>query len=247
MTMQLLHGDCLEVMKTLPEKSIDCFICDLPYGCLTTGKSGCVWDIKIDLEKFWEQVERLMKNDNVPILHFCNMRFGFELIQSKSKWFRYDLIWEKANAVGFLHANKQPLRAHEHVLVFSKKSAFYNRKDIEGDFKVGGGGVSKSNCYNGTFEHLPPSNEGKRCLRSVFKYAITKQKNQHPTEKPLPLYSMLIERYCPPEGTILDPTAGSFNSCFSAKELGRKAIGIEMNKVFYDKVLQKLGEVDGVK
>ena len=136
-------------MKTLPDKSVDLFLCDLPYGCLTTTTktAGCTWDVKIDLEKFWEQVERLMKHDNVPILQFCNMRFGFELIQSKPKWFRYDIVWEKGNAVGFLAANKQPLRAHELIFVFSKKSAYYQRKDIEGDFKMGGGGRSKSNVY----------------------------------------------------------------------------------------------------
>ena len=244
MTLRILQGDCLEVMKTLTDKSVDCFICDLPYGCLTgdgkkeqkrkrfiNGKdtgteikqtegviAGCSWDVKLDLEKFWEQIERLMKNENVPIIHFCNMRFGVELIQSKPKWFRYDIVWEKTNAVGFLSANKQPLRAHENIFVFSKKGAYYNRKDIEGDFKTV---------------------ESKRCLRSVIKSGIAKKKNQHPTQKPLDLYSMLIERYCPPDGTVLDPTAGSFNSCFAARALGRKAIGIEMNKQFYDKAVKR--------
>lgn len=113
--MLLLKGDCLELMKTLPDKSIDLFICDLPYGCLGPDKAGggviterkdtggafggCDWDIKIDLDKFWEQVERLMKNDHTPIIQFCNTRFGYDLIKSKEKWFRYDIVWSKSNGV----------------------------------------------------------------------------------------------------------------------------------------------------
>ena len=119
----LLHGDCLNQMKTLTDKSIDCFICDLPYGCLGPQKKGggipredtagafggCAWDIKIDLVQFWEQVKRLAKNDHTPVLMFCNTQFGNELINSNPAWFRYDLIWSKSNAVGFLLANKMPM------------------------------------------------------------------------------------------------------------------------------------------
>jgi site-specific DNA-methyltransferase (adenine-specific) len=260
-TLSLLHGDCLEVMKTLPDKSVDLFLCDLPYGCLTGGGgqekkrrkakgstdsiAGCSWDVKINLDLFWKQVERLMKHDRVPVIQFCTIRFGMELIQSKPKWFRYDMVWEKGNAVGFLLANKQPLRAHENIFIFSKKGAYYERKDIEGDFKRRGGGRSTTNCYSfGEYEHLQPDNEGKRCLRSVMKVGTPKIKGQHPTQKPMELYKMLIERYCPDGGTVLDPTAGSFTSCFAAQELGRNAIGIELNEDFYNKARRAAGEPD---
>lgn len=248
-------------MKTLPDKSVDLFLCDLPYGCLTGGGgqekkrrkakgstdsiAGCSWDVKINLDLFWKQVERLMKHDRVPVIQFCTIRFGMELIQSKPKWFRYDMVWEKGNAVGFLLANKQPLRAHENIFIFSKKGAYYERKDIEGDFKRRGGGRSTTNCYSfGEYEHLQPDNEGKRCLRSVMKVGTPKIKGQHPTQKPMELYKMLIERYCPDGGTVLDPTAGSFTSCFAAQELGRNAIGIELNEDFYNKARRAAGEPD---
>ena len=95
MKLKLIHGDCLEEMKKLPDRSVDLFLCDLPYGCLTQQKgatpfgrntkgpsnSGCAWDIKIDLEAFWIQVERLMKDDHTPIIHFCNTKFGYDLIK----------------------------------------------------------------------------------------------------------------------------------------------------------------------
>ena len=172
--VSIIHGDCLKVMKSLPDKSIDLFVCDLPYGCLTNqphadgseGKSkggkhysskgfarpshvgtnlerklgvltaeGCAWDVKIDLTQFWIEVKRLCKDDHTPVLMFCSTKFGHELIKSNPDWFRYDLVWSKTNAVGFLQANKMPLRSHEMVYVFAKKGARYTRVDIEGDFQ----------------------------------------------------------------------------------------------------------------
>lgn len=252
MTLQLLHGDCLELMKTLPDKSIDLFLCDLPYGCLTGGAGkekakrgednvigGCAWDVKIDLAQFWVQVKRLMKDDHTPILHFCNARFGFDLYNSNPDWFRYDLVWNKMRGVGFLNANKQPMRSHENIYVFAKKGATYYRKDVEGDFKewkrnkedtnVGIYGAKKMINRNET------GGEGKRCALSVVDASSTAKKGKHPTQKPDDLYSFLIERYSKEGDTILDPTAGSFASCFTANTLGRNAIGIEMNDTFYEK------------
>jgi site-specific DNA-methyltransferase (adenine-specific) len=248
MNIQVFHGDCLTFMKDLPDKSVDLFLCDLPYGCLTGGGGkekkkrgegnvigGCSWDIPIDLEEFWKQVRRLRKSDHSPCIHFCTAKFGYDLIKSNEKEFRYDLIWEKTNAVGFLSANKMPMRSHETIYIFSKAGAYYKRQDISGNFPEAGGGRTKSNVYGGNFAHLQPSNEGKRCVKSVFEFANRKQKNGHPTAKPIELYKFLIERYCPKGGTILDPTAGSFNSGKASKELGFHYIGIEKNKDFFDR------------
>jgi len=262
--MEILNGDCLELMKTLPDKSIDLFICDLPYGCLSsktntnkslmrmengvaTGKradtpngslSGCSWDIKIDLDAFWIQVERLMKNDHTPIIQFCNTRFGNELINSKPKWFRYDLVWSKTLPVGFLSANKQPLRSHELIYVFSKKGANYNRVDITGDFSnsISSNNKRSSNqsCY-GVEDYKPVSNEGKRCIKSVIEMSNKKGKGQHPTAKPIELYKFLIERYSNEGDTILDPTFGSGNSGIASTELKRKYVGIEKDEKFFNK------------
>jgi DNA modification methylase len=265
--MEFLKGDCLEVMKTLPNKSIDCFVCDLPYGCLTGGGSqekkrrrfqngndtgteikqtegviaGCAWDIKINLEKFWEQVKRLAKDDHTPVLMFCTTKFGAELIASNPDWFRYDLVWSKPSGTGFLMANKMPLRSHELIYVFSKKGAYYKRIDVEGDFpNTNKGSRPKTiNTYQSFNNTEKESNEGKRCIKSVIEIANKKGKGNHPTQKPAELYEWLLKRYCPPEGTILDPTAGSFTSCFTAQKLGLKSIGIEMNEDFYGKACLK--------
>jgi len=259
--MNFLKGDCLEVMKTLPDKSIDCFVCDLPYGCLAQAKgatpfgrntkgpanSGCPWDIKINLDLFWTEVKRLAKNDHTPVLMFCTTKFGNELINSNPDWFRYDLVWSKPSGTGFLLANKQPMRSHEMIYVFAKKGANYKRIDIEGEFpkwQVGKNGVRSGNHAD---SGLPKANitggEGKRCVLSVIecKGPRSNQKgerkeNKHPTQKPVELYEWLLKRYCP-SGTVLDPTAGSFSCCMTANKLGLKSIGIEKDAKFFWKAV----------
>jgi site-specific DNA-methyltransferase (adenine-specific) len=267
MTLELFNADCLEKMKDISDNSIDLIICDLPYGCLTGGGgeekkrrrfingkdtgteikqnegviAGCSWDIKIDLDAFWKQIKRIRKDDHTPCLHFCSTKFGNELINSNEKEFRYDLVWCKSNAVGFLSANKKPMSAHEMIYVFSKKGANYNRIDIEGDFlntNIGDRGY-KSKCY-GIKPNIPKiNNEGKRCMKSWFEIANKKEKNGHPTAKPLELYKWLISRYSNEGDTILDPTFGSANSALTCKELNRNYIGIEMDKNFFDKAKEK--------
>ena len=263
--LSLLKGDCLDIMKTLPDKSIDCFVCDLPYGCLSakplvipntenahrkacppTDRVGCGWDVKIDLAQFWEQVKRLSRNDNTPVLMFCNTRFGAELIASNPKWFRYDLVWDKGHGVSFLLANKMPMKSHEMIYIFSKKGAYYKRIDVKtdkGEWKLTGKGADRTAVqYNihqtdeGTREG---GKDGMRCPLSVIPVG-GRLAGGHPTQKPAELYKWLLERYCPEGGTMLDPTAGSFNSCFTAKEMGLKAIGIEKDLAFFWKGVSRL-------
>ena len=257
MSITLLNGDCLEVMKDLSGGSVDCFICDLPYGCLQQtplkvhqpGRKepsewkACQWDVKIDLDEFWKQVKRLARSDNTPVLMFCTTKFGYELIKSNEKWFRYDLVWDKGRGVSFLSANKMPMRSHEMIYVFSKSGAFYNRVDIKGDFPKWA--VKRENqtahCYGEARRTNTEGGDGTRCVKSVvfMDGHESRHKGQHPTEKPLSLYKFLIERYCPAGGTLLDPTAGSFNSCFAGYDLGRHCIGIEKDDTFYKKACDR--------
>ena len=250
-TFNIYNADCLQKMKDLSANSIDLIICDLPYGCLSgraIGKTaedkkcwsgaeeGCPWDVKIDLEAFWKEVKRIRKNEHSPTIHFCTTKFGYDLIKSNEKEFRYDLVWTKTNAVGFLQANKMPMRAHEMMYVFSKAGANYERIDIKGDFPAGGGGRSTANFMPiAGMPNLGTTEAGRRCVKSYVEVANKKTKGGHPTAKPIELYKWLIERFCPPNGTVLDPTFGSCNSGIAARELNRNYIGIEMNKVFFDK------------
>jgi site-specific DNA-methyltransferase (adenine-specific) len=263
-------------MKDISANSIDLIICDLPYGvlasqninkninCMRNGivtgpkaqtknglLSGCAWDVKIDLAKFWEQAKRILKNEHCPVIHFCTTKFGYELIKSNESWFRYDLVWDKQRGVSFLSANKMPMRSHEMIYVFSKAGAYYNRVDIKGDFK---GWVAKDISGNlnlrasaGNIKNWKANeNKGTRCVLSVLNGLEKKShgKDTHPTEKPVCLYRWLIERYSPPDGTVLDPTFGSGNSVFTAWEMGRNAIGIEKDDGFYDKAEKKLNTIE---
>ena len=265
MTLELFNADCLEKMKDISDNSIDLIICDLPYGCLTQQKTspemekkygkgrrntfeGCLWDIKLNLEEFWKEIKRIRKDDHTPCLHFCSTKFGYDLIKSNEKEFRYDIVWCKSNAVGFLSANKKPMSGHEMIYVFSKKGANYNRIDIEGDFKglkVTNGEIS-GNVYSckSIFRKTPIKRvgvqEGKRCVKSWFEIANKSKKDQHPTAKPLELYKWLITRYSNEGDTVLDPTFGSGNSGLVSRELNRNYIGIEKDKGFYDKAVEKL-------
>ena len=124
--MTLLQGDCLELMKQVPDKSIDLILCDLPYG-ITQNK----WDIVIPFDKLWAQYNRIIK-DNGAILLFSQMPFGANLIMSNPKMFRYEWIWEKENITGFLNAKKMPLKKHENILVFYKHLPTYNPQMREG-------------------------------------------------------------------------------------------------------------------
>jgi len=263
-SLELHHGDCLEVMKTIPDKSVDLIICDLPYGCLSGGyrasgihpqstnpnqnpnktefkTEACAWDVKIDLEPFWKEVRRIRRSDHSPCIHFCTTRFGFDLYASNPKEFRYDLVWSKSNAVGFLSANKKPMSSHEMIYVFAKSGAYYERIDILGDFPAGGGGRSKANFLPiGNMPNTGTTVAGRRCVKTVIEVANRKTKGGHPTEKSSELYRWLIERYCPVGGMVLDPTMGSANSVFTAYDMNRSAIGIEKDKTFYDKAVSRL-------
>ena len=270
MSLTLYNGDCLAVMKDISANSIDLIICDLPYGCLSlkgttglmrcepgrekvprcdnTNVRGCSWDIKIDLEAFWKEVKRIRKNDHSPTIHFCTTKFGYDLIKSNEKEFRYDLVWDKQRGVSFLSANKMPMRSHEMVYVFSKAGAYYKRVDISGNFPAWEkepDSVRKGQVYTNEIKRTTSSGEaGKRCPLSIIdikQKASYQMKGGHPTEKPIDLYKFLIERYCPPGGTVLDPTFGSGNSGQACWDLDRKYIGIEKDKKFFDKAVVKLG------
>jgi len=266
MTFVLHHGDCLEKMKLIADKSVDLIICDLPYGCLTGGGAaekkrrrfikgidtgteikqtegtiaGCAWDIKINLEPFWKEVKRIRKDDHTPCLHFCSTKFGVDLINSNPDEFRYDLVWNKMYGVGFLSANKKPMSSHEMIYVFSKKGANYNRIDISGEPYILNKKNTKHNCRQyGNHNNINTVNTGTRCPISVIEQPNSKERKQHPTAKPTDLYRWLITRYSKEGNTVLDPTFGSGNSGLVCRELNRNYIGIEMNEDFYKKAEER--------
>jgi DNA modification methylase len=233
----LLLGDCLTHMAALPDRSIDCFICDLPYG-----QMHCEWDKCIDLSTFWKHVERLSSSAHTPIIMFCNTKFGIQLINSNPSWFRHDLVWDKGRGRGFLNSGRQPLINHEMIYVFSKKGAYYKNIKVEGEAYKGAAFAGPTNVYSSssTSEDCRQSivRTG-RCVKSIISAHKSPKRGLHPTEKPEELYRWLLERYCPEGGCVLDPTAGSFNSITVARALGLKAIGIEADRGYFYKAVAK--------
>jgi DNA modification methylase len=151
--MYLILGDCLEKMKSIPDKSVNLLVCDLPYGQLTGGGgkektarkernstdviAGCTWDIKIDLNKFWIEVKRIVKDDHTPVLMFCNTKFGFDLYNSNPEWFRYDLVWNKNRGISFLSANKMPMKSHEMIYVFQRRGRTITERILKASLRNG--------------------------------------------------------------------------------------------------------------
>ena len=120
--MDLRNGDCLELMKTIPDKSVDLFVCDLPYG-----ETNCSWDTKIDMEEFWNEFKRIRKSPRVACIHFCSTKFGYTLIKSWDKGYKMDLVWKKRNKTGGLQSRHRPMRNHEMMYFFYDQAPKYNR------------------------------------------------------------------------------------------------------------------------
>ena len=122
MTINITNGGCLELMKNLPDKSVDLFICDLPYG-----ETNCKWDSVIDLNEFWKEFKRLRKSKKTACIHFCSTKFGYTLIKSNEKMFKMDMVWKKRNKTGGLQSRHRPMRNHEMVYFFYEQAPQYNR------------------------------------------------------------------------------------------------------------------------
>jgi len=122
MELIIENGDCLKLMKELPDKSVDLFVCDLPYG-----ETNCKWDSKIDLEQFWAEFRRLRRSKRTACIHFCSTKFGYNLIKSNETMFKMDMVWKKRNKTGGLQSRHRPMRNHEMVYFFYEQAPKYNR------------------------------------------------------------------------------------------------------------------------
>jgi DNA modification methylase len=227
----LYNGDCLEVMPTLKTNSVDMVLVDLPFG-----QTVCAWDSVIDLDKMWVELERICK-PNANILFFCTTRFGNKLINSKEKWFRSDIVWEKTNVCGFLSAKKMVLRKHEMVYLFGKPSAggkTYNPQKTTGHkpFSVGETKISKGNVYGKTIAP-PHTNDGSRYPTSIQKFGFDKKKF-HRTQKPVALCEWLVKTYSNELDVVMDFTMGSGSTGVACKNTKRNFIGIEMNQEIFN-------------
>lgn len=225
--MQLLHGDCLELMKDIDDKSIDMILCDLPYGT-----TACKWDSVIPFEPLWEQYKRIIK-DNGAIVLFGSEPFSTALRQSNLKMFKYDWIWEKEQGANFMLCKCQPYKVHEIISVFSKKRHVYHPQMTEGKPYISGKGTSGE--ITGNVVKVQKKNKGTRYPRSVQKFNTDKNRGSlHPTQKPVALLEYLIKTYTNEGDIVLDNCMGSGSTGVACVNTGRKFIGIELEEKYFN-------------
>lgn len=243
----IYNEDCLEGMKTLPDKSIDMILCDLPYGT-----TACEWDTIIPLEPLWQQYKRIIKDDRVIIL-MASQPFTSSLVMSNLGMFKYEWIWNKSTSAGFIHAKNMPLKRHENILVFSvskiahkslsKRRMIYNPQGLvrvnklhkrpytfaSSGLTIIGDRPSHRKEFNVEYENYPIS---------ILDFKEGNNNHIHPTQKPIALFEYLIKTYSNKGDMVLDNCMGSGTTAIACKRLNRHYIGFEINPE-YCKVAEK--------
>lgn len=223
-----LHGgDCLEILKGIPASSVDLLLTDLPYG--TTQNK---WDTVIPFEPLWEKLLRVVK-PNGALVFTATQPFTSFLVCSKPNLFKYEMIWEKTVCSGQLNVKRQPLRAHESILVFYREQPSYNEQKTIGEPYSISRKVSFEGPGYGKQKDSKKENDGFRHARSVLKISNPRSKGGHPTQKPVELMEHLIKMYTKEGDIVLDPCMGSGTTGRAALKLGRRFIGIELDKVYF--------------
>ena len=248
MNYKLYQGDCLELMKNIEDKSIDCIICDLPYGVTSKNK----WDTIIPYEPLWKEYKRIIK-DNGPIILFGQDKFTAKTMLSNEKMHRYNLIWNKVLTSGFLNAGRMPLREHEDIMIFYKKLPTYNPQFTEGKPLHGMGEKFKkvknnNNNYNDFNSCNNPSanREGdtKKYPKSILTFPRpASSKMLHPTEKPVELLEYLIKTYSNENDVILDNCMGSGSTGVACLNTNRRFIGIELDEKYFNIAKDRLENI----
>ena len=239
--IKLLHGDCLELMKDIPDKSIDMILCDLPYGT-----TACKWDVIIPFEPLWEQYERIIK-DKGAICLFGSEPFSSKLRMSNLKLYKYDWIWKKSNPSNIALANKQPMKYHEIISVFYKMQSTYNKQMIERiSPTIKQAHDSKYIFHNSTSEQTglkyievdsKKYDENVKNPSSIIEVNSlrpnSKEFVKHPTQKPVALLEYLIKTYTNEKETILDNCMGSGSTGVACVNTNRNFIGFELDPEYF--------------
>lgn len=247
----IYQGDCLELMKDIPDRSVDMILCDLPYGM-----TKCKWDVVIPFEPLWNQYNRIIK-ENGAIVLFGSEPFSTILRSSNIKNYKYDWIWIKTQPSNFFNAKKMPLRSHENVSVFYSKQPTYNpQKTIKKD--VTGIGRTRHNSKNKIKNSgYPSGNTGKVSEEAGLNYSYTENGSRYPidvvyfsnwngivygnaknavkhsTQKPIQLLEYLIKTYTNEGEIVLDNCMGSGSTGVACAKTNRKFIGIELDETFF--------------
>lgn len=234
MPSKLLYGDCLDLLPSIQDKSVDLIISDMPFGT-----TNARWDTPIDLGRLWPQYRRVCRG---PVILFAQTPFDKVLGVSNIKELRYEWIWEKSNATGHLNCKKAPMKAHENILVFYAKQPRYFPIKTSGHIRK----TTVRNNMDATTlygkqrgGHSYDSTE--RYPRDVLRFPSDKQRSKlHPTQKPIALMEYLIKTYSADGDIIMDTFMGSGTTGLAAKNLARGFIGMEKEQNFFDIAVKRL-------
>ncbi len=242
--MKLIKGDCLEVMKDIPDKSIDMILCDLPYGT-----TACKWDVVIPFEPLWEQYGRIIK-DRGCIALFGSEPFSSHLRMSNIKNYKYDWVWDKKNGGNFQLARKQPLKIHEIISIFNSNNYFpiYTDADLSKNHKRGKEkNINIKHVSSKELKYSDERDETKRFPVSILKYnGLGAECNSlyrlHGSQKPVALLEYLIKTYTLEGETVLDNCMGSGSTGVACVNTNRNFIGIEKDKKYFEIAKKRIKE-----
>ena len=239
--IELHKGNCLEVMKSIPDGSVDMILADPPYGT-----TACKWDSVIDLTLMWEQLKRVVKPNGAIVMTAANP-FTSVLVCSNLKDFKYDWCWRKPKGTGHLNAKKMPMRDKEDVVVFYSKPCTYNPQFTSGTpYKDKAGKdhsatTSMTDSY-GAYNNFRNDNEGKRYPKQVLEFGVVERGTVHPTQKPVALMEYLIKTYTNEGETVLDFTMGSGTTGVACCNLSRSFVGIELDETYFNIASKRIAE-----
>lgn len=236
----IFNASWTDVLPAVKPNSVDLLATDPPFAT-----TNLVWDKPIDWQLFWPIVEQICKCYANQVL-FSSGKFTHTLIASNRNHFRYELIWEKPMPVGFLSANRRPLRAHENILIFNRafKRSVYNPQFIKGKMHTVGKAGGFSGHY-GNFRRLPERQTDKWHPRSILRFHKGgADRSLHPTQKPLALMVWLIRSYSRPRHLVVDPFIGSGTTLVAARKTGRRAIGCDISEAFCETAANRLRELN---
>jgi site-specific DNA-methyltransferase (adenine-specific) len=234
--------DCFEGMKNIPNQSVDMILTDLPYGVTNN-----VWDSPLNLDRLWAEYKRIIRPRRAIVLT-ARCPFDKVLGMSNINWLRYEWIWEKPTANGFLDVRRAPLRAHENILVFSEQTALYQPQLAEGKPYVSKRGPFSLHNLGRNLIGNVIVNRGSRYPRSVLRIA-TERYRIHPTQKPVALFEYLIRTYTHPGELVLDTCIGSGTTAIACMNSGRRFIGFESDTGYFRRATARIrncGEESGL-
>ena len=235
--IQLMQGDCLELMQRIPDGSVDMVLCDLPYG--TTRNK---WDSIIPFDALWGQYRRIIK-PNAAVVLFAGGAFTARLVLSALDIWRYNLVWDKQRGCDFLNANVKPMKSHEDICVFYKKRPTYNKQYwYSTAYKRTMNGTLSDN-YGDRGAAWSESVNGERNPLSILSFPRDGSRI-HPTQKPVALLEWLIKTYTNEGETVLDNCMGSGSTGVAAVNTGRSFIGVELDDKYFQIASERIRDAE---